>query len=64
MLKPAYVLDYIKRHPGVTPAKLETAFGQNVSHHLVKLRQLGKIDYRRVKQGRYWTHRYYATGKR
>jgi hypothetical protein len=63
MLKPRYILDHIKKHPGVTPTKLETAFGQNVSHHLEKLRQLGEVEYRRVKQRRYWVHRYYVTGK-
>ena len=62
MLKPSLILSYIKRHPGITPTKLETASGQNVSNHLTKLRQLRKIDCRRVKQGKYWDHRYYVAG--
>jgi len=27
MLKPAYVLDYIRKHPGIAPGRLEREFG-------------------------------------
>lgn len=63
MLKPAYVLDYIKKHPGITPTDLQRKLGYAVSGHLMALRRLKKIDYVKGKHGTYAVHRYYVRGK-
>jgi hypothetical protein len=63
LIKSNLIFDYIKRHPGITPGKLERVFGHCVAHHLAKLRLLGKVDYDRAKHRRYWIHRYYVAGR-